>query len=55
MTGSRQEAGDRRWETGARGRRETWGRQKTGDGIQCSDVKSRCTKIEILLFWKKKY
>ena len=51
--------GHRRRETGARGSQETGDRrhgedrrQKKGDGRPCSDVKSGCTKIELLLFLK---
>ena len=65
----RQEVGHRRWDTGdGRQAREGVQRQETGDmvktgdrrretglhGRQCSDIKSGCTKIELLLFWKKK-
>ena len=63
-TGRRQVVGDRRretgvgtQETGARGsqetgdsRHETVDMRKTGDRRQCSDVKSGCTKIKLLLF-----
>ena len=58
---NRRQAGDRRWETGARGRQETGDgihgedkRQKKGDGRQCSDVQSGCMKIELMLLWRKK-
>ena len=58
--------GHRRRETGARGSQETGDgrhgedrrqkkgdrKQKKGDGRPCSDVKSGCTKIELLLFLK---
>ena len=56
-TGRKQEAGDRRQAQEGVKRQETGDmgktgdrRRETGDGRQCSDIKSGCPKIELLLF-----